>query len=668
MANVYIIYGAAEHLSGDGYDGTTLETAFVTSGPGLKTVIEAAASGDVVHVGAGTYNLGDLTIQTPDGVSVDGAGMAATVIQSSYGGTNPTANNVRVPSGAVVSDFTIQGTYPLDGDGLTRYQFPLGQVGIDSCTGGIARRIKTISDSDGCFWGTSAGTSTATFEDCEFHSKWDCIAIQSPGATVDLTFQRCKLYSLGPSLTKRLGHAAGEDARAVCLWYTNASATLVDCDIEVSGGTARNYGLMVNAATLRVQMIRGSITIANVNEADRSILNVDGTVLLHNVTYNNAITEGVITEDNVGTLYSQSEGALWSTADTWNTAANGSGTDRAPIDGDDLVLQNDNVVVMDCNTPNLKSITNSGTSQLWFDPEDVAELGAPATDLTVHCATITQGGTSSPIAPLASAKKLTIDGGTQSATGRAALGPGAVTVEAGAKAAIECAATGGNTGTTQAVNVAGTVDFTDSVLTGGTAAAGAAYAVLCGLSAVVTFEDCEVVGGTGHATNYGVSAPALISTPLSFTNCSFDNNTAPAINPGKPPTLVIDKPDAATILAGTTILGVAGEATASGGGGFLTLGTKGDSKMGILRKQTRITLGASATLASLLTTAGDPILADIAKLTIKADAAGGYWSLTGAATASSDPIPTSGVEIQTSYTPAILIQVYGTGTITVYQS
>lgn len=58
----------------------------------------------------------------------------------------------------------------------------------------------------------------------------------------------------------------------------------------------------------------------------------------------------------MATLYSKATGN-WTTLGTFNTLANGSGTDTAPTNADDCIIQNTHTVTIDATTPVCKSCT-----------------------------------------------------------------------------------------------------------------------------------------------------------------------------------------------------------------------------------------------------------------------------------------------------------------------
>ena len=98
----------------DSNAGTSWQSPFAT----VHHAASVAASGDLILVGAGTFNEGNNCVNLASNVSLFGSGIYSTIVQSSYGN----AAIVCPGTGSVVQDMTIQAT--LTGN----YAYPLGAV------------------------------------------------------------------------------------------------------------------------------------------------------------------------------------------------------------------------------------------------------------------------------------------------------------------------------------------------------------------------------------------------------------------------------------------------------------------------------------------------------------------------------------------------------------
>ena len=190
----------------DSNDGKSWATAKLSP----KTTIEGAAAGDVVLLAAGVYALGANYINTPDGVSVRGAGMYETVITSAlyWTGTGNQVCSFRVPGNAELRDFTVAdaGVWAiLSGTGTTtvagNFCFPLGVWGSPPAAfnNALVRRVRTIGDTDALNVNASSPCS-GTFEDCEFQGKVDNTTVKTAAHVIQ--FVRCRHVSIGPSISQ----------------------------------------------------------------------------------------------------------------------------------------------------------------------------------------------------------------------------------------------------------------------------------------------------------------------------------------------------------------------------------------------------------------------------------------------------------------------------------
>jgi hypothetical protein len=212
----HVKYAAGEDLT---QDGLSWATAKETAGAGLKTVIEAAAAGDLVLVGAGTFAIA-VGIVEPAGVSIRGAGMDATVV------TSATADiwMLEIGDKGKISDLTLWATLT---DG--RYQYPLSSTAVPR-TGIVVSRVKLIGDADG-FCG---GDVEAIFDSCIFETCYDAVNVQETGTVI---LRDCLINVIGPTTT---GLAT---SRGVVNADSAMSVILERCVVSVCSGGGITYAL-----------------------------------------------------------------------------------------------------------------------------------------------------------------------------------------------------------------------------------------------------------------------------------------------------------------------------------------------------------------------------------------------------------------------------------------
>jgi len=271
----HVKYAAGEDLT---KDGLSWATAKETAGAGLKTVIETAAAGDLVLIGAGTFALTTNTISIPDGVSVRGAGIDSTRLTSTYAAA--TVAVVRPGNGTELSHFEINA---LLNDGT--FQFPIGCAGVQPGFENVyIHHVHMIGDADNFYSGGTAPVS-ALLEDCIFESKFDCVAIFAVG---DLMLRRCLLLAKGPSSTA-VGKASG-------ITILDSEVVLADCEILAQdGGAVSTIALSATDSTIIAQNCR--LDASGAAGAVYCARNVgSGSIILIGCEYDRTKTSGTVTD------------------------------------------------------------------------------------------------------------------------------------------------------------------------------------------------------------------------------------------------------------------------------------------------------------------------------------------------------------------------------------
>lgn len=248
-------------------------------GAALMSANSAAASGDVILLGAGAFTIKNMALGS--GVSLTGLGIDVSIIES-Y--SNANAGIVTPGSGSYLSSFTVNA---LRNDGT--FQYPIGQpagAAFGSCT---IFNVKLVGDTD-CLYNLPAG-NTYTVYDSQFYSKWDTVSLG--GGRAEL--YNCVLKAMGPTSV-----AGPHPARAV-VGALHAQILLMGGNCIANGGTTFNAAFhqnlgesdcLIEAHNVRVQVgaVRsivpgydafktssGTLRIDNVTRADGAPLVLSAT-------------------------------------------------------------------------------------------------------------------------------------------------------------------------------------------------------------------------------------------------------------------------------------------------------------------------------------------------------------------------------------------------------
>lgn len=234
----HVKYAVAEDLT---KDGLSWAAAKETAGPGVKTVIEAAAAGDTVLIGAGTFALGANYVQNPARVTVRGAGVDVTTITSTLLLANGT---IWVPSdNGEVSDLTIKGA--LEGAANAYQGIFGGETGQPAWTNTIGRRLRLIGAADVLRITREEACSTI-FEQCILESMFDNVLVSK--ALTKVLMIDCRISSRRFDTRLSGGSCNG-------LNVSNGRVELRNCDIYSSakGSGVTAYGISCSGGEIDVQ-------------------------------------------------------------------------------------------------------------------------------------------------------------------------------------------------------------------------------------------------------------------------------------------------------------------------------------------------------------------------------------------------------------------------------
>ena len=282
---------ADEHMSGAGYDGLSWATAFLTAGPGLKTVIEAAAAGDLVLIGPGAFALTNNTaIKTPDGVSVRGFGRDATRITGYFWATSTGGVMMRIPSNAALRDFTIYDS--------ADFAYPLGAVkngtyGNDEpFTNALIERVRAYGIIDGIHV-HQATACTLTLVDCELSSRYDALMLRGGGAHVVRAIRT--RFDCDNTVT-----AAADPVRAVILEGADVTFHAWDCRLYAKNGLRIGTYALWCSDTSKVYMHDSSLYVEGPTTGGlvvNSILaNSGAKVYTTNCAYDRTLVSGTVND------------------------------------------------------------------------------------------------------------------------------------------------------------------------------------------------------------------------------------------------------------------------------------------------------------------------------------------------------------------------------------
>ncbi len=198
-------------------------------GTALKTAVAAAVDTDVVILGAGTYDIGnntlDLSVGGTGSVHLRGFSRAASIInhQCSFA-THGAA--VHPGDSSVVSRLTITATTDINADFEVGWGrgYPSSATPQSAFTQAVLQDVLIIGRTDCIIVEGNTDICSADIINCDFQSNWDCFGI-SGGIVAGSTFTRrnCRFFTDGTN--------SGASGAARCT-HTQSPCTINDYDCE----------------------------------------------------------------------------------------------------------------------------------------------------------------------------------------------------------------------------------------------------------------------------------------------------------------------------------------------------------------------------------------------------------------------------------------------------
>jgi hypothetical protein len=287
-------FNTYRYVATNGNDGNT---GLDPAAPKLtaRAALDLSAAGDAVIVGPGTFatlSTDNTRLTIPDGVSVFGAGMDATVITGTQSGLTMGPILAFLGRG-LAQDMTIDGS--ASGNTVAA---GASNAGTDTLTAGMyieCRRLRLRGRTDGFLINTGAASNVmrARLYDCDINCLYDAFAVG--GDAHDVYAERCFIEAVGPSSTNR--------ACGVNLQTGSPRVTLRNCTIRASGsnGTTTgngNYGVQLlvtgTAGVARLDNCNIHAETHTLESFDVDNLLTGGTVILSGTTFRTYRGGGII--------------------------------------------------------------------------------------------------------------------------------------------------------------------------------------------------------------------------------------------------------------------------------------------------------------------------------------------------------------------------------------
>lgn len=244
------------------------KTIFVETNqaPLLSNIVAGASSGDVIQLGAGTFNVGLQSIKLPVGVTIQGQGREATVISgaSSYSTNGPII--------VLSSTSTVQNLSIICVNKDSYHQIALGFLATYNsgrfdppAVGAVVRNVYGAGGSDVVFM-SATNYFEVRFYDCFFASSWDTF-IQSYAASGNASSNYVELWNCTLLADKRgstysSGYGLNNTTKAAQIAGTTR---FYNCDV-ISTNSNEAWGIMANSYA-DITFIGGSIRAAGTNTA-----------------------------------------------------------------------------------------------------------------------------------------------------------------------------------------------------------------------------------------------------------------------------------------------------------------------------------------------------------------------------------------------------------------
>ncbi len=227
-------------------DYASASNSDISRGTALKNAVTASVAGDTLYLSASTFDIGNAGITLPTSVSLYGRGIDTTIIKSQVLGGIGGA--IVVPgTSSVIGYLTVNGN-----EGFHNLQLPVGfYQGINTIpTNFTVENVKLIAESDGFYFYSTSTTFTANIFNSTVNSKFDSIALDSSGSTVnvyDSTF-----ISAGPYFLPIMGTAGSVrgSGGTLNLYNSNFTATNNNTNYALLSlyGTMNAYHCMENSS------------------------------------------------------------------------------------------------------------------------------------------------------------------------------------------------------------------------------------------------------------------------------------------------------------------------------------------------------------------------------------------------------------------------------------
>ena len=267
----HVAYNAAETM---GNDALSWATADLTAGAGVKTDVEAATAGDAVHIGAGTFAIGNNRTSVPTGVKVQGAGIDLTTLTSTKAG----GLSAWLPASQTeLSDCTLDTS-------ATAAAIAFGIVSIVDAAASkvVLRRVKIVADYDALYVNNLSACTLDAY-DCIFSGKYDSVVSFSGNHVLNL--YNCTINTLGPTASGPTAPSDGVVCSQGTIWLWN-------CNVNCQDGNAgyATDGLYAYGAG-NIVMVGGRIRTYNAAGTDLAVVNTgSGKIILIGVDYDRTKT------------------------------------------------------------------------------------------------------------------------------------------------------------------------------------------------------------------------------------------------------------------------------------------------------------------------------------------------------------------------------------------
>jgi len=216
----------------------------------LRDVLAAARAGDLVLLGAATFDMGGQQhVDFPDDVTVRGSGKLVTRITSSCPQSVDPAATFELNDGSVVEDLWLEGALY---NGL--YQPLVGtQLPQEYDIATYLRRVRITGDSDGIFvWGSSIYDYKLYAYDCDIETRFDGVALLGSGLKKTLIeLYNCSITVSQPSaIPAHMSNAVNARSGTVGLYNCTINVAGDENSAFTNGIWNYNFGTSIVANTV----------------------------------------------------------------------------------------------------------------------------------------------------------------------------------------------------------------------------------------------------------------------------------------------------------------------------------------------------------------------------------------------------------------------------------